>query len=73
VDHLVGRGLGARERDAADRRAYRLHLSAEAERVVEACAESSATLLQDRIGGPGSPDREDLVRLLQGLLREATA
>jgi DNA-binding MarR family transcriptional regulator len=73
VDHLVGRGLVARERDAADRRAYRLHLSAEAERVVEACAESSATLLQDRIGGPGSPDREDLVRLLQGLLREATA
>jgi DNA-binding MarR family transcriptional regulator len=73
VDRLVGRGLVSRERDPADRRAYRLHLSAEAERVVEACAGSSATLLQDRIGPPGSRDRDDLVRLLQHLLRAATA
>jgi DNA-binding MarR family transcriptional regulator len=73
VDHLVGRGLVARERDAADRRAYRLHLSADAEGVVEVCTESSATLLQDRIGPPGSRDRVDLVGLLQHLLRAATA
>ena len=70
VDHLGKRGLVSRERDEADRRAYRLHLSPAAERVVEAGSARSATLLQDRIGGPGSADREDLVRLLKHLLED---
>jgi DNA-binding MarR family transcriptional regulator len=73
VDHLGMRGLVSRERDEVDRRAYRLHLSPEAERVVDAGSVCSSTLLQDRIGTPGSTDREDLVRLLRHLLEDATS
>jgi DNA-binding MarR family transcriptional regulator len=71
IDHLEERGLVTRERDPADRRVYRLHLTADAERVVEEATTISLHVLADRFGGAGSPDRKDLVRLLRLLLPEA--
>jgi DNA-binding MarR family transcriptional regulator len=68
VDHLEKRGLVVRERDAADRRVYRLHLTTEAARVLEEAADLSSKVLEDRIGGPRSRDRKDLGRLLPLLL-----
>jgi DNA-binding MarR family transcriptional regulator len=73
VDHLEERGLVTRERDAADRRAYRLHLTADAERVVEEATTISLHVLADRVGAPDSPDRNDLVRLLRLLLPEGSS
>ena len=49
------------ERDAADRRAYRLHLSAEAEHVVEQATAIVGAIFDGRLGGPGGRDRRDLV------------
>jgi DNA-binding MarR family transcriptional regulator len=68
VDHLEDQGLVTRERDPADRRVYRLHLTADAERVVEEAATISVHVLADRIGTAGGRDRKDLVRLLRLLL-----
>jgi DNA-binding MarR family transcriptional regulator len=68
VDHLEERGLVTRERDPADRRVYRLHLTADAERVVEEAATISVHVLADRFGTAGGRDRKDLVRLLRLLL-----
>jgi DNA-binding MarR family transcriptional regulator len=68
VDDLEQRGLMTRERDTADRRAYRLHLTAEASRVVKQASAISSRLLEDRLGGPDSRDRADLVLLLGQLL-----
>lgn len=72
VDHLERRGLVARERDAEDRRAYRLHLEAEAGEVVEEAARIASTLLDQQLGGHRSRDRTDLVRLLRLLLTAPT-
>jgi DNA-binding MarR family transcriptional regulator len=68
VDHLEGRGLVTRRRDPVDRRAYRLQLTDEAERVVAEADSLSTAVLADRIGGPRSRARSDLVRLLAQLL-----
>ena len=68
VDHLEHRGLVARQRDPADRRAYRLHLSDAAHRVVVKAEPIASAVLADRIGGPRSRDHRDLVRLLAELL-----
>jgi DNA-binding MarR family transcriptional regulator len=68
VDHLEDQGLVTRERDPADRRVYRLHLTADAERVVEEAATISVHVLADRFGTAGGRDRRDLVRLLRLLL-----
>jgi DNA-binding MarR family transcriptional regulator len=68
VDHLEQRGLVDRRRDPVDRRAYRLHLTVDADKVVDEADPISDALLADRIGGPGSQDRRDLVRLLRELL-----
>ena len=72
VDHLEERGLVTRERDPADRRVYRLHLTADAERVVEEATELSVQVLADRLGAADSPECKDLVRLLRLLLPEAS-
>ncbi len=71
VDHLEERGLLVRERDPADRRAYRLHLAHEADRVVELATETADEMHRHWLGGPRSRDRRDLVRLLQMLLEDA--
>jgi DNA-binding MarR family transcriptional regulator len=68
VDHLEHRGLVARRRDQVDRRAYRLHLIDGADTVLDQVDAISAEVLADRIGGPRSRDRQDLVRLLAQLL-----
>ena len=73
VDHLEERGLVTRERDPADRRVYRLHLTADAERVVEEATELSVQVLADRLGAADSPECKDLVRLLQLLLPEGSS
>lgn len=72
VDHLERRGLLARERDVCDRRAYRLHLSDEAGKVVEHATGFSATLFDNRLEDPSGRDREELARLLRLLLTATT-
>jgi DNA-binding MarR family transcriptional regulator len=68
VDHLEHRGLVARRRDPVDRRAYRLHLVDDADTVLDEVDAISTEVLADRIGGPRSRDRTDLIRLLARLL-----
>ena len=71
VDQLERRGLVTRERDPADRRAYRLRLTPEAEPVVERAAEVALEVGGGWLGGPRSRPYRDLVRLLQQLLTDA--
>lgn len=68
ADDLEQRGLVARQRDPSDRRVQRLHVTAEAVDVVEEASRLSSQLFEDRLGGPRSPDRTDLIRLLRLLL-----
>jgi len=68
VDDLEERGQVERRRDPADRRAYRLHLTAGSRAVLDKASLISAGVLADRLGGPRSRDRKDLVRLLRLLL-----
>lgn len=70
VDHLERCGLVTRERDAVDRRAYRLHVSGAAEQVIAEAGSIAVGLLAGRVGAPGSPTHRDLVRLLRRLLAE---
>jgi DNA-binding MarR family transcriptional regulator len=65
VDDLERRGLVSRERDPADRRAYRLHLRPEAAVVVERATALSVSVVDGRLGGRSGKDRRDLVRLLR--------
>ena len=68
VDGLEASGLVVRQRGVEDRRVYLLHLSARAEGVLAEATELSDHVLEDRVGGPGSGRRRDLVRLLGTLL-----
>jgi DNA-binding MarR family transcriptional regulator len=68
VDDLEGRGLVSRERDDNDRRAYRLHLTPEADRVLVEAGAIASTMLTDRLGGPSDSSHQELVRLLRRLL-----
>jgi len=72
VDQLERRGLVSRERDASDRRAYRLHLSEEAEHVVEQATTWSSALFDGRLDDPGGRARLELARLLRLLLTATT-
>lgn len=73
VDHLEQRGLVSRERDPADRRAYRLHLLPEASTVLAQATRLSTTVVDGRLGGPEGRDRQDLVRLLRKFLASSPA
>ena len=73
VDHLEARGLVVRERDATDRRAYRLLITDRGQRLLEAASGPAVALLADRIGDEQSPTRRDLVRLLRLLLSSPAA
>jgi DNA-binding MarR family transcriptional regulator len=68
VDQLESSGLVFRERSAADRRAYGLHLTDRAHALLDAAQGPAVDLLADRIGDERSPTRHDLVRLLRLLL-----
>ena len=68
VDDLERRRLVSRERDTIDRRAYRLHLGDEAEKVVEHATDLSAGLFVARLDDPTGRHREELARLLRLLL-----
>ena len=71
VDHLEQRGLLSRQRDSADRRVYRLHLTERGEEVLEQARETAADVQQTWLGGPRSRAWRDLVRLLPLLLTDA--
>jgi DNA-binding MarR family transcriptional regulator len=71
VDHLEERGLLTRQRDSADRRVYRLHLTQQGETVLGHATETAGTVQERWLGGPRSRDRRDLVRLLTLLLTDA--
>jgi DNA-binding MarR family transcriptional regulator len=68
VDGLESAGLVVRQRGVEDRRVHLLHLSARAEGVLAEATELSDHVLEDRVGGPGSGRRRELVRLLGRLL-----
>lgn len=71
VDHLEAAGLVARERDPADRRAYRLHLTSAGAHTASAATEVAEGIHHGWLGGPRSRQRTDLVRLLTLLLSDA--
>jgi DNA-binding MarR family transcriptional regulator len=71
VDHLEQRGLLTRQRDSADRRVYRLHLTERGEGVLEQATTTAEAVQENWLGGPRSRDRRDLVRLLTLLLTDA--
>jgi len=71
VDHLEAAGLVARERDPADRRAYRLHLTSAGARAASAATEVAGVIHEGWLSGPRSRQRTDLVRLLTLLLSDA--
>jgi len=71
VDDLEKRGLVSRERDDSDRRAYRLHLSGEAESLLADVSGTASRLLADRLGEPDGRNHRDLIRLLRQLVTDA--
>ncbi len=71
VDHLEQRGLLTRQRDSADRRVYRLHLTEQGEGALEQATTTAGGVQESWVGGPRSRDRRDLVRLLTLLLTDA--
>jgi DNA-binding MarR family transcriptional regulator len=71
VDNLEAAGLVSRERDSADRRAYRLHLTPLGSRTAERATEIAGVIHSGWLGGPRSRQRTDLVRLLTLLLSDA--
>lgn len=71
VDQLEHRGLLTRQRDSADRRVYRLHLTDQGEAALEQVTLIAAGLQGSWLGGPRSRDYRDLVRLLTLLLTDA--
>lgn len=71
VDHLEQRGLLNRQRDSADRRVHRLHLTQRGGDVLEQARETAAGVQQSWLGGPRSRAWRDLVRLLPLLLTDA--
>ena len=73
VDGLEAAGLVVRRRGVEDRRVHLLHLSARARGVLAEATELSDLVLEDRIGGRGSPRHDDLVRLLGTLLGAGVA
>jgi DNA-binding MarR family transcriptional regulator len=72
ADHLERSGLLTRQRDTSDRRVQRLHVTAEAVDVIEKATTLSSRLFEDRLDGPGSRDRQDLIRLLRLLVSGPT-
>lgn len=72
VDHLERRGLVSRERDPADRRAYRLHLGDAAGQVTDQATDWSEALFDARLADPTGRDRLELARLLRLLLTATT-
>jgi DNA-binding MarR family transcriptional regulator len=71
VDHLEQRGLLTRQRDSADRRVYRLHLTDQGSHVLEEVTTIAADVQDSWLGGPRTRDSRDLVRLLTLLLTDA--
>ncbi|MBW8267958.1 MarR family winged helix-turn-helix transcriptional regulator [Caldovatus aquaticus] len=70
LDDLVQRGLVLREKDAGDRRSYRLHLTAKGRRVLARLTEKAREhdLKLDRIVGPDR--KREFLRLLARIATE---
>jgi DNA-binding MarR family transcriptional regulator len=72
VGRLEGRGLLAREPDPDDRRAVRLHLTAEGRRVARRVLAHRHAALASLLAPLGARETADLERLLERLLAAAT-
>ena len=73
VDRLEEAGMIERRRDPADRRAWQLHLTARSERVVEQLRHKADLLVEDRLSGLTSVEREEFVRLMKTVGANLTA
>jgi MarR family transcriptional repressor of emrRAB len=72
VGRLVARGLVARETDPADRRAVRLHLTADGRRTARRLLASRQEALTELLAPLGQREMADLERLLERLLAAVT-
>jgi DNA-binding MarR family transcriptional regulator len=73
VKRLEVQGLVAREPDPADRRAIRLHLTADGEREAHRLLAARQAALTPLLAGLGERERAALERLLERLLASVTA
>jgi DNA-binding MarR family transcriptional regulator len=71
MDELERLGLAVRERDAHDRRAYAIELTAEGRRRARSSAETTTAVGARLFGGIAPGDRTRLVELLTGIVDRA--
>ena len=64
VDRLEEAGLAERRRDPADRRAWRLHLTAKSRKTTERLQTRVNSLVEDMLEGLSEDEREEFERLL---------
>lgn len=64
VDRLEEAGLIERRRDPADRRAWRLHLTAKSRKTMEQLRTRVDALVEDMLSGLSASEREEFERLL---------
>jgi DNA-binding MarR family transcriptional regulator len=64
VDRLEEAGLAERRRDPADRRAWRLHLTAKSKKTMERLQQRVNSLVEDMLEGLSGSERKEFERLL---------
>lgn len=69
IDDLEAQGLVERRRNAADRRAYEIHLLPAGRERLRASEERARTALRDALGPLGADERAELHRLLSRVAR----
>jgi DNA-binding MarR family transcriptional regulator len=65
IDRLEDAGLVERRRDPADRRAWRIYLTADAGPVIERLRSLAAEMFEAALGGMGEDERTALGRSLE--------
>lgn len=64
VDRIEEAGLAERRRDPADRRAWRLHLTAKSKKTMERLQQRVDSLVEDMLEGLSGAERKEFERLL---------